>query len=148
MEPLGFVKESEIEKLRNDASKHTNVVVQSGTGRIALGRHFHMLTVPASVFIPSPLTCEHVVLMPGSLPDGRLRVLSTSVGCAMTRTLLWMWGEAQGLPERAQVMNFIGWRCVGSEKLPNFTPTTYRKVTCTRGTSLVEAKNEPTQMWE
>jgi hypothetical protein len=66
----------------------------------------------------------------------------------MTQTLLWMWGEAQGLPERAQVMNFIGWRCVGSEKLPNFTPPTYRKVTCIRGTKVVEAKSELAQTRE
>ncbi len=141
--PLGFVTKAEIAKLRNDASRYTNVIVQNHTGRVVLRRgHRHMLIVPAKVFINPSSYCKHVVLSDSFL-RGSYNVLATSVGCMMTRTLLWGWG-AESLTEHPEKMNIIGWQCKGSNEIPDFTPVTYEKVTCVSGANMIEARNDPT----
>jgi hypothetical protein len=115
--PLGLVRRSEIEKLRADASRHTNVTVERKTGRIvALHQHGQTLNVPANVFISPPGGCKRVTL-PNSLYVGRYNVVHTDVSCIMTRTLLWAWATERS-PAHPEAIHILGWACVGTEGHP------------------------------
>lgn len=139
--PLGFVKHSEITKLRADARRYTNVIVEDDTGRVIARRHQRrpMVTVPASVFIRPVWGCKYS--MDILITMGRLRIRRKGVGCTEAQAVIWAWtGESIGPEER--VRHIIGWTCVGSHEFPDFTPVTYEVVTCTKGSDVVEATDE------
>lgn len=141
--PLGFVSKSEIAELHADAGERANVMVEKATGRATVRRGAtHMMTVPATVFVNAP-TCKYVAV-PASISD-RYEILRSSVSCVVVRMLLGAWsdeGSAEAARGMKSPMSIIGWRCVGSERKREFTPTTYEKVTCVRGSNIVEAHNE------
>lgn len=144
--PLGFVSAAERAKLNTDASRRSNVTVR-GDGSIVAQPYATIRIVPNVFETPS---CTHTVVVPVGPMGAQYEIVKTTASCVMVRTLLWAWtyGQASKTQASSDIIRADGWRCVGHEAIPGFTPVTYENVTCARGVGTMEARNLLRQRYE
>ena len=131
------------------ADRHTNarIAVPGGTMIPEQGTPMPILR---STFLDTHADCESIPTPPSTRNSSpaSYRILSTTVSCSWTRTLLWAWSAAEaiapGAIAPAAQAPIAGWRCVGSDLAQRLVA--YNQVTCSTATSTVTAQREEPQL--
>jgi hypothetical protein len=146
LDPVGInatPQSSQIEAAAARATKHPNVRTA------AKGRHL-LTGIPGGVLakfaFPEASTVTKHTSCP-TIPDPptyydqhptEYTVTSTTVGCAVTREIVWAYSDHEGQllkPASAGVRELVGWRCSGSSA----------QITCTKGSNKIEVQRAPVQ---